>query len=157
MDARKFASSYVKPENVRDGPIQTRVVNVSENERFGRPQLELETGSQLTLNESNTSELIKHWGHDTDAWIGRELELSLGTYRDWHTDKDAETVKVRAISPSTTTTAGNSGTAGKPPLPAPVSRASVADDLDDDLPFILAFFIISAVTWLVTSSSTLIA
>ena len=44
MDARKFASKYVKPDQVRDGPIQTRVVNVFENERYGRLMLELETG-----------------------------------------------------------------------------------------------------------------
>ena len=27
MDARKYASKYIKPDNVRDGPIETRVVN----------------------------------------------------------------------------------------------------------------------------------
>jgi len=157
VDLRQYASSYVKPDDVREGPIVTRVVNVTESERFGRPVIELETGSQFTLNESNTSTLIRAWGHESKDWIGQELELSLGTYKDWRTDKDAETVKARAISPAKTES-GNGGTASKPPLPAPVSRtASLADDLDDQIPFILVFFIISAITWLVAGGSALIA
>ena len=47
MDARKYASKHVKPDNVRDGPIQTRIVNVFEDERYGRLTLELETGSRV--------------------------------------------------------------------------------------------------------------
>jgi hypothetical protein len=53
MDLRQYASTFVKPDNVRDGPIQTRIVNVFESERYGRPVLELETGSQFMLNEGN--------------------------------------------------------------------------------------------------------
>jgi hypothetical protein len=30
MDMRQYASTYIKPDNVRDGPIQTRIVNVFE-------------------------------------------------------------------------------------------------------------------------------
>ena len=36
MDARKFASKYVRPDDVRDAPIQTRIVSVLEDERFNR-------------------------------------------------------------------------------------------------------------------------
>jgi hypothetical protein len=61
MDARKYASRYVKPDNVRDGPIQTRIVNVLEDERYGRLMLELETGSQFALNDGNANALIKAW------------------------------------------------------------------------------------------------
>ena len=39
--------------------------------------LELETGSQFSLNEGNTNVLIKAWGHDTDGWIGQEKEIEL--------------------------------------------------------------------------------
>jgi hypothetical protein len=138
MDARKYASKYVKPDNVRDGPIQTRIINVFEDERYGRLTLELETGSQFGLNESNTNTLITAWGHETNEWIGQELELSLGTYKDWRADPvvDKETVKVRAISPAKTTAAGNSGTPSKPPLPPSIkSAAPRADDMDDSIPF----------------------
>ena len=137
MDARKYASKYVKPDNVRDGPIQTRIVNVFESEQYGRLALELETGSQFTLNDGNTNTLIKAWGHDTDAWIGQEIELFLGTYKDWKDDPpvEKETVKVRAISPAKTPTQnGGAPAVSKPPLP-PSRVAPKKDDLDDEVPF----------------------
>jgi hypothetical protein len=134
VDARQYASRYVKPDNVRDEPLQTRVVNVFEEERYGRLTLELETGSQFSLNDGNTNALIKAWGHDTDTWIGLELALELGTYKDWREDPPAEkeTVRVRAISPAKT--AQNGGTPGsKPPLPP--SRVAARDDMEDEIPF----------------------
>jgi hypothetical protein len=157
MDARKYASKYVKPDNVRDEPIQTRVVNVFEEERYGRLTLELETGSQFSLNDGNTNALIKAWGHDTDDWIGLELALELGTYKDWREEPptEKETVRVRAISPAKAAQNGGAP-ANKPPLP-PSRIASQRGDMDDEIPFVLAFFIISAVTWLVAGGSTLIA
>src|SRR5262249_18401113 len=139
MDARKYASKYIKPDNVRDEPIQTRIVNVFEDERYGRLMLELETGSQFALNDSNTSVLIKAWGHDTDGWIGLELALELGTYKDWREDIEKETVKVRAISPDNR--AQNGGTPEhKPPLTSsktgtPGGPASLRGALDDEIPF----------------------
>jgi hypothetical protein len=158
-DMRQYASKYIKPDHVRDGPIQTRVVNVFESEQTGRPVLELETGSQFTLNDGNTNTLIKAWGWNSDEWIGQEIELALGTYKDWKSDPpaDKETVKARAISPAKMT-AGNSGTPSKPPLPPSIkSVAPRQDDMDDQIPFVLAFFIVSAVTWLVAGGSALIA
>ena len=143
MDARKYASKYVKPDNVRDGPIQTRIINVFEDERYGRLMLELETGSQFPLNDGNTNALIKAWGHETNTWIGQGLELSLGHYSDWKTDPpiEKETVKVRAISPAETaeTTAQNGGApaASKPLPPSRTATAgkSLGDDLSDEIPF----------------------
>jgi hypothetical protein len=137
VDARKYASKYVKPDNVRDEPIQTRVVNVFEEERYGRLTLELETGSQFSLNDGNTNTLIKAWGHNTDTWIGLELALELGTYKDWREDPPAEkeTVRVRAISPAKT--AQNGGTPeSKPPLPpSRVAAAAAHDEMSDEIPF----------------------
>jgi hypothetical protein len=128
MDARKFSKS-IKPDNVRDGPIQTRIISVLEDERYNRLLLELETGAQFGLNDGNTSTLIKAWGHDTDTWIGRELQLEIGTYKDWRADppEEKETVRVRAISP------GN-GTAAKPLPPSRVVTPPKAD-MDDEIPF----------------------
>jgi hypothetical protein len=137
MDMRQYASTYVKPDNVRDGPIQTRIINVFESERHGRPVLELETGSQFTLNDGNVNTLIKAWGYKSDDWIGQEIELSLGTYKDWRADPpvDKETVRARAISPAKTT-AGNSGVPSAPPLPpSRTAAAAKRDDMDDAIPF----------------------
>jgi hypothetical protein len=133
VDARKYASKYVKPDNVRDGPIQTRILNVFEDERYSRLMLELETGSQFALNDGNTNSLIKAWGHDTDTWIGRELQLELGTYMDWRADppEEKETVRVRAVSPAKT--ADGSVPASKPLPPSRVATSS--KDMDDSIPF----------------------
>jgi hypothetical protein len=135
MDARKFASKYVKPDNVRDGPIQTRIISVLEDERYDRLLLELETGSQFALNDGNTNTLIKAWGHDTDAWVGQELVLELGHWKDWRADppEEKETVKVRAV-----TAAGaqnGSAPAAKPLPPSMVTPKSLKDDLSDEIPF----------------------
>ena len=137
MDMRQYASTYIKPDQVREGPIQTRIVNVFESERYGRPMLELETGSQFTLNDGNCNTLIKAWGHNSDDWIGQEIELVLGSYKDWKSDppEDKETVKVRAVSPAKTTTAQNSGTPVNKPLPPSKVGKSPKDDLDDSIPF----------------------
>jgi hypothetical protein len=141
MDARKYASRYVKPDNVRDEPIQTRIVNVFEEERYGRLTLELETGSQFALNDGNTNTLIKAWGHDTDGWIGLELALELGSYQDWKTDPptEKETVRVRAISPAPASAQNGGAPASKPPLPpsrtAAPGAAAKRGEMDDEIPF----------------------
>jgi hypothetical protein len=143
MDMRQYASTYVKPDNVRDGPIQTRIANLFESEQTGRPVLELETGSQFTLNDSNTNTLIKAWGYKSEDWIGQELELFLGTYKDWKSDPptDKETVKVRAISPAKTPTADGGAPTVSKLLPR-ASRPGAAggppkrDDMDDSIPWL---------------------
>ncbi len=160
VDARKYASKYVKPDNVRDGPLTTRILSVFEG-TYGLV-LELETGSQFSLNEGNTNVLIKTWGYETDKWVGdeKEIELFLGTYRDWNEDppKEKETVKLRVVSPGEATAAnGGAPAASKPPLPPTRTAAAKQDDMDDTIPFTLAFLIISAVAWLVAGSGTLIA
>jgi len=129
MDARKFASKYVKPDTVREGPIQTRIISIFEDDRYGRLTLELETGSQFSLNDGNTNALIKAWGAETDNWIGKELTLELGTYKDWREEVDKETVKVRA-GPAD---AQNGGTP-KPLLPSRVATPA-KDIVDDEIPF----------------------
>jgi hypothetical protein len=133
MDMRAYVPKFIKPDQVRDGSIRTRVVNVFEGERYGRPVLELETGSQFTLNDGNTNTLIKAWGYNSEDWVGLELELFLGTYQDWHDDppSEKETVKVRAVSPAKT--AQNGGAPSKaitPGGPAPPRGA-----MDDEIPF----------------------
>jgi hypothetical protein len=135
MDMRQYASTYIKPDHVREAPIQTRILNVFESERYNRPVLELETGSQFTLNDGNTNILIQAWGHNSDDWIGQEIELLLGTYKDWRADppEERETVRVRAIS-AAETGAQNGGTSSKPPLP-PSRVPPRKDDMDDEIPF----------------------
>jgi hypothetical protein len=136
MDMRQYAPKYIKPDQVRDGPIQTRIIAVFESERYGRPVLELENGSQFTLNDGNTNTLILAWGGESDDWVGQELELVLGTYKDWRENPpvEKETVKVRAVSPAKAG-ANNGGAAKVRPLPVSKTVTSLKDDLSDDIPF----------------------
>jgi hypothetical protein len=136
MDLRDYAPKYIKADQVRDGPIQARVLNVFESERYGRPVLELDNGSQFMVNETNLGILIKAWGYQSEDFIGQELELSLGTYKDWREDPPAEkeTVKVHTISPPKTGT-GNSGAPSKSVLPASKTFTAQKDDFSDEVPF----------------------
>jgi hypothetical protein len=134
-DMREYGTKFIKVDHVRDGPIQTRIVNVVVGEQFGRPILELETGSQFTLNETNTNTLIKAWGSDSDDWIGKEIELFVGSYHDWRSDTDKETVKVRAISEAKTAQNGGELAASKPLPPSRTTAAKLQDDLSDDIPY----------------------
>jgi hypothetical protein len=159
MDARKYASKHIKPDHVREGPIQTRVVNVFEHDRYNCLVLELETGSQFTLNDGNTNVLIKAFGSDTDAWIGQEIALELGSYKDWRENppQEKETVRVRAISPAKTAEAQNGSVPAGKPLPPSRIAPALKNDMDDEIPFALAFIIASAVTWLAAGGGALIA
>jgi hypothetical protein len=135
MDARQYGSKNVRPDDVRDGPIQARIVNVFVEDRYGRLCLELETGAEFPLNDGNRNALIKDWGHDTDSWIGLEVEFYLGTWKDWRADppEEKETVRVRAISPSKAAAQNGATPTSKPPLPP--SRTARKGDMDDDIPF----------------------
>lgn len=83
VDMRNYASTkFIKPDQVRDGPIQTRIVNVSEDEKYGRAVLEFEIGSHLTLNDTNLNTLIHAWGYESNDWLGQEIVLEFGHYKD---------------------------------------------------------------------------
>jgi hypothetical protein len=136
MDARKFASKYIKPDSVRDGAIETRIINVYEDAQYSRLMIELETGSQFGLNDSNTNRLIQAWGSDTNNWIGQELALELGTYKDWREGGvEKETVRVRAISPANAAPSSGASGSKKPVLPPVRKPAPGRDDMDDQIPF----------------------
>jgi hypothetical protein len=134
-DMREYGTKFIKPDHVRDGPIVSRVVAVFVGELYGRPILELETGGQFTLNEGNTNALIKAWGSNSDDWIGQEIELLLGTYQDWKTKEDKETVKAHPRSPAKSAATNGGAPAVSKPLPASRTASSLRDDLSDDVPF----------------------
>jgi hypothetical protein len=137
MDMRDFASKKITPNQVRDEPIQTRIVSVLRNEQYDRPVLELETGCQFTLNATNVNTLMKAFGWESNNWIGQEIVLELGTYKDWRADppEDKETVRVRAVSPAKTVEAQNGSASTNKPLPPSRVVTSRKDDLDDEIPW----------------------
>jgi len=130
MDTRKYSAGFITAEDVRDGLRHDRIVNVLESTAFNSSALvlDLESGDQFRLNRTNTKILQKAWGFESDAWIGLELELSLGTYKDWSKDppEDKETVIAQTISPRPQ---GNGTQVILPPRPPPKG------ELDDEIPF----------------------
>src|SRR5262249_9920301 len=100
MDMRKYSSGFVKPDDVRDGPLQAHIINVVISEKYNRPVLELDTGDQFTVNAKNNRVLCKAYGPNSEDWRGNVVEFSLGHYKDCNTDtlEEKETVAIKAIS-----------------------------------------------------------
>jgi len=114
----------VRPEDVRDGPRQEKVADVSINEKFDAPVLHFESGDQFMLFPTNARTMNRAYTYESNKWLEQVVELSLGHYTD-NKGEEKETVVLKPISvlqPS----ADNGGT--KAALP------SVRDDLDDDVP-----------------------
>jgi hypothetical protein len=132
MDTRTYGSVFLKPDDVRDGPRQERIIAVLESAKYNCLQLELESGDQFSLNTGNTRALQKAYGLESDDWLGHVIELSLGHYKDRKTEppEEKETVVLRPVSlrqPSP----DNGGTKALQPTPRP----SVRNALDDDIPY----------------------
>jgi hypothetical protein len=126
MDTRKYSSGFLKPEDVRDGPRQERIIAVIENKKFECLQLELESGNTLSLNMTTTRALQKAYGYESNDWRDHEIELSLGHYKDWKSDppEEKETIVLRPVSPRRSPS-GN----GEAKVP------SVRTSFDDEIPF----------------------
>ena len=126
MDMRKYGSGPVRPDDVRDGPRQEKVADVSINERYDCPVLHFESGDSLMLSPPNSRTMCRAYTTDSNKWLDQEVELTLGRYTDNRGEKpeEKETVVLRPISGS----ADNGGTKAAP-------RLSARDDLDDEIPF----------------------
>jgi hypothetical protein len=120
MDMKKFCGSqFVKLADVEAGPIRGVIADIREG-KFGRPDLEFDTGEKLSLNATNNRVLVKEYGTDSDLWIGKEIELFKGMVEFGGETQPA--VLVKPISPSI------------PKKPAP-PKQPLRDDLDDTVPF----------------------
>jgi hypothetical protein len=125
MDMRKYGAGPVRPEDVRDGPLQEKIVDVSISEKFECPALHFETGNQFLLFNANARVMNRAYTTESNNWLGQVIELSLGHYTD-NRGEEKETVVLKPVSvlqPS----ADNGGT--KAALP------SRRDELDDEIPF----------------------
>jgi hypothetical protein len=46
--------------------------------KFGKAELVGETGDVFSVNATNNRTLVRSYGKDSDAWVGKEIELHLG-------------------------------------------------------------------------------
>ena len=78
VDMKSYAGRrFVKVDDVRDGPIEGTIVDISEGE-FEKLNLTLDTGDTLSLNKTNTTKLLRAFGTDSDRAIGQMVRLLFG-------------------------------------------------------------------------------
>jgi hypothetical protein len=121
MDMRKYSGGqFIKADDVREGPLQMRIAAIKEG-NFERPDMVSETGESMSLNASNTKILVKAYGPNSDDWIGKEIELSLGQVP--FQGKLTDSVIVKPLSP---------------PIAAAERESAIANmrtELNDEIPF----------------------
>jgi hypothetical protein len=75
MDMKKHAGGrFIKLADVRDGALCMQIAAVNEGQ-YEKPDVVFETGETLSLNATNTRTLMRAYGSESDAWIGKEIEL----------------------------------------------------------------------------------
>jgi hypothetical protein len=120
MDMSKYIGSvFLKPGDVKAGPIRVTIKDVVEGE-YDKPVLVFDDGTRLSLNRTNTRVLVRAYGNNSENWIGKEIELYLGRLE--YDDKLNEAVLVKPISPSI----------GKKASPQPGEGSG---GMDDEIPF----------------------
>ena len=84
MKASDFlGGDFIKKEDLQDEDILVQIKNVEAAEFVDkqtahiekRLQLVLGIDKKLTLNSTNTKILVKRFGNDTNAWIGKTITL----------------------------------------------------------------------------------
>jgi len=87
MRMSKFVKKFYKPEEVkarieaRQPPITGLIADVQENKKYDRPDLYMDNGGVVSLNTESLANLIEAWSENSDYWIGKKFELTLGHYK----------------------------------------------------------------------------
>jgi hypothetical protein len=125
MNAREWIGGrFLKPEDIGAMPIVLTIVDVAGG-KWKKLDLTFNDGSKLSLNDTNGWTILRAWGDDTDDWIDKQVELSVGLTTYGGEPKDS--VLLKPITPATPTSALKPVKLPKPP------RKS--DPLDDNIPF----------------------
>jgi hypothetical protein len=79
MDARKYVGeSFIKVKDVLDCDLHMQIAAVREG-KYNKPDFVLETGDLLSCNATNVKTLMRVYGANTDGWVGKQIDLTLGT------------------------------------------------------------------------------
>jgi hypothetical protein len=128
-DMRKYTSGFITSDDVREAPIEARIVSVYISDKHQVPVLELDNGDQFIAWPNNGRKLARAYGFDDAVWIGHLIRLEFDTY----TNKDGETKETVKLTPisSRDSNAGNGTPQRVDPakLPPPLCK----DDLDDEI------------------------
>jgi hypothetical protein len=129
-DMRKYTSGLIRPEDLRDGPRQERIIDVYISEKFDVPVLVFESGDEMLAFAGSGRALAKAYGFESDDWRGHVVELSLGHY----TNKDGEEKEIINLK-TITSREGSSNGGPQRTDPAKLPAPSRKDELDDTIPF----------------------
>jgi hypothetical protein len=100
MDMKKYSGEhFIKVADVRDGPLQMQIAVVREG-KFEKADIVFESGDVLSLNSTNNQTLIRAYGRDSDAWIGKEIKLKRGKVP--YQGGEIDSVLLEPISPPIT-------------------------------------------------------
>ena len=79
MDVSKYMkAAFLKLGDVKvSGPLRLIITDVEEG-KYDRPDVSFDDGTRLGLNVTGRRNLVRAWGSDTHAWIGKEVELNVG-------------------------------------------------------------------------------
>jgi hypothetical protein len=126
MDMKRYSgAAFNKPGDVRAGPRRVAIIDVTEG-KYGRPDLEFDDGTKLSVNATNNRTLVAAYGANSDDWLNKEIELSLGELE--YDGKMNEAIIVKPISPPIE----------KKPVPKPKGGSGTGGkhgDMDDSIPF----------------------
>jgi len=125
MDMRKYVTgTFISLDDLRDGSRHEKIVDVVEG-KFDRPNVKFASGDMVSVNATNGRALMRAFGPQTGAWIGREVELYIGQLEYQGAVQDG--VRIRPVAPEVAET-----TATEPPL-----HTEVPPERDDDteIPF----------------------
>src|SRR5262245_60989978 len=126
MDMRKYSgAAFLKVGDVRaNGPLRKIIVGVTEG-KYGRPDLEFDDGTKLSVNATNNRTLVNDYGGASDDMLNKEIELSLGQVE--YQGEPQESIVLKPISPPIEKT--------PPPPPKPKGENGKRGDMDDEIPF----------------------
>ena len=121
MDMRKYSgAAFLKPGDVKagPGPLEKVIDNVTLG-KYGKPDLEFDDGTKLSINATNNKTLINAYGPSSDDWLNKKIELVVGETE--YEGEPRESILIKPISPANE----------KKPKP----KSSRGSDMDDEVPF----------------------
>ncbi len=140
-----FPSKYLKAGDLGGKTVRLRITGMSieavGKEKENRPVLSFNgTDKTLVLNKTNANTITTLYGRETDNWIGKDIDLYAAQVE--FQGQIGPALRVRGIAKPPVQRSGDSVTAHLS-APPPQSEAdygtlgggSLADDLNDDIPF----------------------
>jgi hypothetical protein len=124
MDVSEWiGGTFLKPEDI-GATIVLTIVDVAKG-KWEKLDLTFNDGSKLSLNQTNGRTIARAWGYESDNWIDKQVELSVGltTYN----GEQQESILLKPISPAIPLSERKALKRVKP--------ARKSDPLDDDIEF----------------------